>query len=361
MLSWNRLLLLVAIAALSVFAAACSDDDDEPSDGGSTGAEPAATGATGATGTTGETDSGAAVKLGFSAWPGWFPWQVAEERGFFEQAGVNVELVWFEGYLDSINAFAAGQLDANTQTLNDTLASVAAGSDQRIVLVNDNSTGNDQIIVSEEITSIDDLVGKTIGIEVGVVDHFLLALGLEDAGLSLDDVNVTALETGAAAAAFSAGQLDAVGAFAPFTTQALTREGSHVLFDSSDFPGAIPDHLVVSGALVDERPDVVQGLIDAWYLTMAFLETNPDEALAIMAERAGVTVNEYREYDAGTTLFSIDDNVEAFAAGDSITHLNYAADEIAAFLIEVGFVEGEFDYSKVLDPQFIAAYKAANP
>ncbi len=344
MLTWKRLLLVFAIAAISVFAISCGDDDDDTS--GATGAAPtateaaASTGATGAattesTGATGSTGAEAtatsepaadspSIKLGFSAWPGWFPWQIAEEKGFFEEAGIDVDLVYFEGYLDSINAFAAGQLDGNTQTLNDTLASVAAGSDQRIVLVNDNSTGNDKIIVTEEIKTIQELVGKKIGIEVGVVDHFLLALGLEDAGLSLDDVNIVPLETGAAAAAFSAGQLDAVGAFAPFTTQALTREGSHVLFDSSNFPGAIPDHLVVSGELVDEHPEVVQGLINAWYLTLAFIDENPDEAIEIMAKRAGVTVDEYKEYDAGTTLFSIDDNIEAYAPGDDITHLDYA-------------------------------------
>ena len=27
--------------------------------------------------------SGGAIKLGFSAWPGWFPWQVAKEAGIF--------------------------------------------------------------------------------------------------------------------------------------------------------------------------------------------------------------------------------------------------------------------------------------
>ena len=94
---------------------------------------------------------------------------------------------------------------------------------------------------------------------------------------------------------------------------------------------------------------------------MAYLETNPDEAIEIMAERAGVTVDEYKEYDAGTTLFSIDDNIAAYEPGDDITHLDHAAEEIAAFLIEVGFVEGEFDYSKMLDPQFVEAYQAANP
>ena len=60
-------------------------------------------------------------------------------------------------------------------------------------------------------------------------------------GLSEDDVTVVPLETGAAAAAFATGQMDGVGVFAPFTTQALQREGSHVLFTSADFPGAIPD------------------------------------------------------------------------------------------------------------------------
>ncbi len=267
-------LLITAFAVLALILAACGDDDDSGGDSAS---------------------SSGSIKLGFSAWPGWFPWQVAEEAGIFKDAGVDVDLVWFEGYLDSINALAAGQLDANSQTLNDTIASVAAGSDQVIVLVNDNSTGNDQIIASKEIKTIQDLKGKKIGVEAGVVDHYLLLLGLQSAGLGPDDVQVENLETGAAAAAFASGQLDAVGVFAPFTTQALKREGSHTLFTSKDFPGAIPDHLTISRELLDERPDDVQKLIDAWFLTLDYIKKNPDKAIDIMAKRAGVSVDEYKQ------------------------------------------------------------------
>jgi NitT/TauT family transport system substrate-binding protein len=342
----------LVVAAVSVFMIACSSDDD-----GGDASEPtaAATEATGAAEPL-EPDGGPTIKLGFSTWPGWLPWQVTEEMGFFEAAGVDVELVWFEGYLDSINAFAAGQLDGNSQTLSDTLLSVAAGSDQRIVLTNDNSTGNDQIIVDASIGSIQDLVGKEIGVEAGVVDHFLLALGLEEQGLSLDDVTIVNLETGAAASAFSAGQLDAVGVFAPFTTVALGRAGSKTLFTSADFPGSIPDHLAVSGALVEERPEAVQRIINAWYMTLDYINNNPAEAVAIMAERAGVSVEDYEEYDAGTTLFSVADAVAAYSPGEDFTHLDFAAREIAAFLLETGFVEGEIDLGKVLDPQFTIAY-----
>ncbi|MCG8348116.1 MAG: aliphatic sulfonate ABC transporter substrate-binding protein [Chloroflexales bacterium] len=301
-------------------------------------------------------DAAPVIRIGFSAWPGWIPWQVAVEKDLFAQNGVNVEMVWFEGYLDSINAFASGRLDGNSQTLNDTLSSVAAGADQVIVLVNDNSTGNDQIIVSAEINNVADLAGKTVAAELGTVDHFLLLLGLRDAGISQTDINFQPLETGAAAAAFVAGQLDAVGVFAPFTTRALQREGSKVLFSSADYPGAIPDHLVLSRALVNERPDDVQKIIQTWYDTLAYIEANPDEAYAIMAERAGVSVEDYRTYDEGTTIFSVQDNLNAFSPGDSMAHLPYAAQQIADFLVENELAASAPDVSQLFDDRFVQTY-----
>src|SRR5688572_22135381 len=99
-------------------------------------------------------------------------------------------MVWFDDYLQSLSALSAGALDANSQNLNDTLISVSGGAAQTIVLVNDNSTGNDQIIVAEGIDSVEDLAGKTIAIEAGAVAQFLLALVLDGAGLSFADVTI---------------------------------------------------------------------------------------------------------------------------------------------------------------------------
>ncbi|MGH8910250.1 MAG: aliphatic sulfonate ABC transporter substrate-binding protein [Egibacteraceae bacterium] len=304
--------------------------------------------------------AGEPVALGFSAWPGWFPWQVAEEAGIFDQVGVDVELRWFEGYLDSINAFAAGQLDANAQTLNDTLASVAAGANQVIVLVNDNSTGNDQVIVRDGIDEIADLEGKKVGVEVGVVDHFLLLLGLQSAGLGPDDVQIVPLETGAAAAQFAAGSsdLDAVAVFAPFTTRALERPGSKTLFTSADFPGSIPDHLVVSAELAEQNPQTAQRLVDAWFATLDYIQEHPDEAVAIMARRAGVSVEDYRGYEAGTTIFSLEDNLRAFQPGDDFTSLTFAAGRIADFLVDAELVATRPELDGVFDPRFVRDHAA---
>lgn len=305
--------------------------------------------------------SGGASKLslGFSAWPGWFPWQVAEEKGIFAEHGLDVNLRYFESYTDSLNALATGNVDANSQTLNDTLSSVASGSAQTIVLVNDNSTGNDQVIVGPGIGSVEDLRGKKVAVEEGTVDHYLLLLGLEKAGMKQSDVSLQPLLTDAAAAAFASGQVDAVGAFAPFTTEAIKREGSKVLFTSKDFPGAIPDHLVFSADFVRNRPDVVQKLVDAWFDTVAFVKANPDEAVAIMAKKGGVSPEDYKSYNAGTTIFTVAENVEAFAPGADSTHLDYQASKISDFLLGTGLIEKAPELGGLLEPRFVQARAAA--
>lgn len=302
----------------------------------------------------------AAVRLGFSAWPGWFPWQVAGEKRLFDKNQVTVQLAWYDGYLDSIKALKANQLDANTQTLNDTISSIADGAEQVIVLVNDNSTGNDQIIVRKEIGTIADLKGKKVAVEPGTVDHFLLLLGLKKAGIAQSDIDFQPMETGAAAAAFVAGKVDAVGVFAPFTTQTLKRSGSKVLFTSKDFPGAIPDHLVFSRKFVTDHADKVQAIVNTWFDTLKFIQRDRPEAYTIMARRAGVSLAEYQEYDAGTRIFTLEENLKAFAPGTEMASLPYAAKEISKFLLESKLIEKEPDLSRILDDRFIKVYAVSH-
>ncbi|MBL1208624.1 ABC transporter substrate-binding protein [Geminocystis sp. GBBB08] len=310
--------------------------------------------------TTPNTSTETAVRLGFSAWPGWFPWQVANDQGIFDQNNVKVDLKWFDGYLESISTLNAQQIDANSQTLGDTVNSIAGGADQVIVLVNDNSTGNDKIIVSEGINTVQDLKGKKVAAEEGTVDHFLLLLGMKEAGLKPEDIEFVPLETGSAAAAFVAGQVDAVAVFAPFTTQALTRPNSKELFSSKDFPGSISDHLVFTRKFVEENPEKVQAMVDSWFATLDYIKQNPDKANEIMAKRAGVSVDEYKEYAGGTKLFTIEENLEAFKEGNDRKSLYFSAQEMSKFLVDVGLATQPADISKIFDDRFIKAYAEKN-
>jgi NitT/TauT family transport system substrate-binding protein len=326
--------LAVASVAIVLSAAACS---------GSTAT------------TTGVGASGGKVTIGFSAWPGWFPWQVAQEKGLFAKNGVNVELKYFDSYTDSLTALSTGNIDANSQTLNDTISSVSGGSKQTIVLVNDNSTGNDQIIAREGINSIADLKGKRVAAEEGTVDHYLLLLVLKKAGLTEQDIQFTPLLTDAAAAAFAAGKVDAVGVFAPFTTTALGLKGSKAIATSKDFPGAIPDHLVFGTDFVKAHGDQVQAIVKTWFDTLAWIKANRDEAVGIMAKRAGVTVEDYKTYDAGTTIFTRDQNLAAFSSGSSPANLDFQAKSIVDFLDATKMIKSKPALDGLFEPKFVQA------
>ncbi len=307
--------------------------------------------------TTSASASGTTVRLGFSAWPGWFPWQVAQEQGLFAKNGVTVDLKYFESYTDSLNALSTGNLDANSQTLNDTLSSVSGGAKQTVVLVNDNSTGNDQIIARPGINSVADLKGKKVAAEQGTVDHYLLLLALRKAGLTEKDVQFTPLVTDAAAAAFVAGKVDAVGVFAPFTTTALGLKGSKAIATSKDFPGAIPDHLVFGSDFVKAHPQQVQGMVQTWFDTTAWIKANPEKAVDIMAKRGGVSAADYKSYDAGTTIFTRQQNLDAFASGSSAANLDYQAAQIGDFLVSTGLTDHKPSLDGLLEPKFVQAAK----
>jgi NitT/TauT family transport system substrate-binding protein len=295
------------------------------------------------------------VTLGFSAWPGWFPWQVAQEKGLFSKNGVNVDLKWFDSYTDSLNALSTGAIDANSQTLNDTLASMSGGAKETIVLVNDNSTGNDKIIAREGISSVADLKGKKVAVEQGTVDHYLLLLALAEAKLGPKDIELVPLTTDAAAAAFAGGQVDAVGAFAPFTTTALQRKGSKAVATSAEFPGAIPDHLVVKPDLIKNHPQTVQALVNTWFDTMKWIKDHRDEAVDIMAKRGGVSPADYKSYDAGTTIFTRAQNLDAFTPGTTAAHIGYQASKILDFITSNGLAKETPQLDTLFDDRFVKA------
>ena len=329
---------LMCLAAACLLAAAC-------------GPRPPST-----TTSTASARSADPITIGYSSWAGWWPWAIAAEKELFANNGVDVQMKWFDGYVESMETMAAGQIDCNSQTLNDTISFLpGANGGQVVVLVNDNSTGNDQIIVDASITSIQDLKGKTVVIEEGVVDDFLLSLALQDNGMTREDLVIKGLPTDQAAAAFVAGKADAVGAFPPFTGTAKKRDGAHVLVDSSSYPGAIPDLLVCNADLIAERPEAVQAIVDTWWELRAFMDSNPEEAEAIMASRAGISSEEYQQYKDGTTLFGIEDNFEAFSEGTTMKSMPYAAEIMADFMVETGFIPEKPDMSNLFDDRFIKA------
>ena len=307
-------------------------------------------------------DAGSAITIGYSDWPGWTCWSIAEKQGFFKKHNVNVKLVWFPNYTDSLNAFAANQVDANCQTWSDTMGPLAQGQSAKAVLINDNSAGNDAVIAGPGVNSIKDLKGKKVATELGTVEQFLLDKALAANGMTEKDIQYVPIKVQDCPAAMISHQVDAVAVWEPNKSQLLGKlPGSHVIFDSRALPGQIPDLLVFQSKVAAARPQDVQGIVDAWYDTLSWWRAHPDDAVQIMADTAkepGTKAEQiafYQSFVKGTRIFSAPEALEAFTQSAKPTSLYASGPTITAFLVGQKQIPKVPDFAAAIDPKFIAA------
>lgn len=290
----------------------------------------------------------AEVKVGVSDWPGWVAWYVAEQKGFFKKNGADVKLVWFANYTDSISALSSGQLDANSQTWSDTLGPLAKGLPLKTILVNDNSAGNDALMVGPKITSFAQLKGKKVALEQFSISHFVLATALAKNNMKLSDVKIVNLSAGDAAAAFISGKVDAAVLWNPWVNQIEKSGKGKAMFTSKDMPGLVPDLLVAQEKSIKTKRKDLVGMIKAWFDTEKFIREQPAEAAKIMAKVVSMSPEEYAVFMPGTKFFDAAANTAAFDPKQPQS-LAVTAPTIAAFLTEHKLIEGKPDAAKGLD------------
>ena len=258
------------------------------------------------------------LKMGYSDYISFTAWEVAKAKGWFAEAKVDVELIWFD-YAPSMEAFQAGKIDAlNVASCDQLVMAGAAKKGSKAILVTDYSNGNDKIIAKPGLKKMADLKGKKVGVEVGFVDHLLLIKALEAAGLKESDIEVVNMVTTDTPQGLASGSVDAVACWQPNANATLTLvPGSKSVASSADFPGLIYDVVVVSDdSLAKRRADWVQ-VAKVWDRVVAYTldPATQAEAVGIMADKAGVGHAQYAKFLPGSKLHTLKDNVPVLAAG----------------------------------------------
>ncbi|HSY10089.1 MAG TPA: ABC transporter substrate-binding protein, partial [Candidatus Dormibacteraeota bacterium] len=82
------------------------------------------------------------ITLGYSDWPGYTVMEVAKQKGWFKDAGLDVNLVWFD-YNASIDALSAGKIDGDMIVASDAMVAGSSGAKTKIVCLVDYSEGSD--------------------------------------------------------------------------------------------------------------------------------------------------------------------------------------------------------------------------
>jgi NitT/TauT family transport system substrate-binding protein len=248
---------------------------------------------------------------------------VAKQKGWFKEGGVEVEMLWFD-YLPSIDAFAAGNVDAVTVVGTDALVTGANGAKSKFIAILDYSDGNDMIIGKPGITSIKDLKGQKIGLEVTLVEHLLLLKALEANGMKQSDVELVNTATNDTPQTLASGNVSAVAAWYPVSGQALKQvAGSKKLFSSSDAKGLIYDVLAVNPVSLGKRKADWEKVVKIYYKCVDYImdPKTQEDAVKIMAAKVGAKAEEYTQNIPGTHFMTLTEAKTAMKKGKGLDSL----------------------------------------
>lgn len=297
------------------------------------------------------------LKVGYSDWPGWVAWQVAIDKGWFKEAKVDVDFEWFD-YSASMDAFAAGKIDAVLMTNGDALVTGSGGAKSAMIMLTDYSNGNDMIVAKPGIKSLKDLKGKKVSVEPGLVEHLLLLNGLKKAGMKESDVTLVNAKTNEMPQMLASADISAVGAWQPISGQAMTGvPGSKAIYTSADEPGLIYDVLAVNPVSVKAHRAEWQKVVKVWDRVVKYIDdpkTQPD-ALKIMSARVGLTPEAYLPLLKGTKLLSLGDAKKVYVKAAGFKSIYGSTKTADSFNVANGVYKAAENVDSYIDPSFTSA------
>lgn len=294
-----------------------------------------------------------AFRLSVNTWVGYGPFYLAQEKGYFKDEGITVDISTMEDTAQRKIAMQKGDVDG----LGDTVDLVVLSRDENVpsvtVLQVDESNGADGLVTTNNITKIQDLKGTQIAAQKNFVGESFLYYLLKKNGMSPNDVQVVDMESGAAGAAFAAGQVNSAVTFEPWLSKAKELKDGKVLISSADEPGVIVDTLSINETYLKDNPDKVKKVMRAWFKALDYWKANPEEANSIMAKHYNLSTAEFADYITGVKWPNYSENVTYFGTTENPGKYFEVANTFNEVFKDLGSIKGSVNISDSVDSKIL--------
>jgi len=269
------LVLLPLVLALALLGACSSSGSTSASSGG-----PAGSGSGG---------GGDGVRLGFFPNITHAPALVGVEQGLFakELGSTPLETKSFNAGPAAVEALFGDALDITYIGPNPSINAYQKSKGEAVRIVSGSTSGGAYFVVKPEITSAQDLKGKTVASpQLGNTQDVALRSWLKQQGLSADasgggDVSIKPQENADTLTAFKAGQIAGAWVPEPWATRLVQEGGGKVLVDEKTlWPEGkyVTTNILVRKAFLDEHPDLVKKVLQGHLASLDYVTKNPAEA-----------------------------------------------------------------------------------
>jgi NitT/TauT family transport system substrate-binding protein len=270
----RRLLAPILTLALLCTATACGGSDD-----GGGGAAPA-----------GE-DGTRQLTVGVIPIVDVAPIYLGQEKGFFSERGIELELVPGSGGAAAVPGVVAGDFQFAFGNVTSVLLASSQGLPLKVVAEGNSSTGDPATDFSAVVVGADspiqtaaDLAGRTVAVNnFKNIGEVTIRKAVEDAGGDSSSINFVELAFPDMPAAVAGGDVDAAWVVEPFVTVATGQGARRVL---ANFAEAVDDLTVATyfttEQVIAEEPELVDDFQAAIQESLQYATDNPDEVRRII-------------------------------------------------------------------------------
>lgn len=277
---------------------------------------------------------------------------IGDAEGYFEEYGLDAELVKFTSGPPEFAAMAAGDLDAGIIGHGAHLLAIQGQAE----IFYFECLGNSDKVMTRTDTGIKtaaDLKGKTIAAVLGTSSEALLNLTLQSAGLNQSDVKIVSMDQNGAATALIAGQVDAAAIWSPLTVTVSDTLGDKAVVVSSigDFADKAPSpgSWITSAKMIKEHPEVIEALTKAFLKASNFRATNIEKTAEYVARLIGTDTSEVMK-EVQTAKWFTADEIYEFVTNGSVDEW-YSAEQ--QMFIDAGQLAEKVPNETYFDKSFI--------
>ncbi len=283
------------------------------------------------------------INISYSLRPINVPSIVALDRKVFEEefAKEGIEIKWYE--LEgpaTTEALAAKSIDIAT-SLNYVSAMITKANGNDIKVISSYSKFPEAIGmlagVDSGIASVIDLKGKKVALQKGTMLHEMLIRALDNADLSIEDIEVVNMPSPDAANALLQKHVDAAILPDPIMAKVIASQKAKLIITAEDI---ILGQAVIAARseFIAEHPEIIKRFLEVHNQNLDWSEKNVDESLELASEVNEININAvkmlYPKFD-----FSMDIDQ------DNIAKLK----ESALFLQKNGFIKMDVDSESLVD------------
>lgn len=215
----------------------------------------------------------------------------AREKGFFEEMGLTVDLVEFQGGPAEIAAMASGDIDIS-QIGHGAHALCAEG--EAVIFQIDCTSLADAVIGNKDkgINTIADLKGKKVAATSGTSAEIILNLALQKEGLTMEDLELVEMDANGIVTAMVSGNVDACATWSPGTMTVSTALGDKAVWlaTNQDYinEATFPSSFITTQKYADENHDLLVRFSRALQKAADYRNENIDEVAKMVAKQCEV-------------------------------------------------------------------------